>query len=461
MVLAQPRLPDDLRDQAISAHLQALAGLRGELAGSLIAPVLAAPDRFDGRAVVAALATRAVISLDNGQVDEGLELLRDAVRHESGVSPDARHAQPLLALAAALIDVRQLEQAEEILRAADNQPLNGIPAQAALSILRARIHLANGRLAEAATAGQDGLAMAESLGAHGYSAAAHGVLGVIALRRGDMAAAALHVASDSVPGPHSAEMYARAEITLAHAQVSEVRDGPAVVMRQIRHFCAELDTHRGLLLGDPATAPWLTRTALAAGHDELAAAIARAAAALASDNSGYPAIGAAAAHSLGLAEQDTARLAEAAQRHPDPWARASAAEDLGVSHARRGDDHHAIRQFTEAIQGYQDVGAAADMTRVRRRLRKLGVRRRNWTPAAGKPAAGWEGLTESEHTVTELVAQGLSNREIASRMYVSIHTVAFYLSQIFRKLDIGSRVELTRLVVQRKHLPSAQPDHQP
>jgi DNA-binding CsgD family transcriptional regulator len=298
--------------------------------------------------------------------------------------------------------------------------------------------------------GEEGLAVAEALGADGYSAAAHCVLGMIALRQGDVAAAALHAADNSVPGPHSAELYARAEVTVIQAQVSEVNDGPAVAMRHIRHFCAELDAHRGLLLGDPATAPWLTRTALAAGEAELAASVARAAAALAAENAGYPAIDAAAAHSAGLAEHDDTRLAEAAALHPDPWARASAAEDLGVSHARRGDGDRAIRQFTEAIQGYQDVGAAADVARVRRRLRKLGVRRRHWTRSPEKPSAGWESLTEAEHTAAELVAQGLSNREAASRMYVSVHTVAFYLSQIFRKLDIGSRVELTRVVMQRK-----------
>jgi len=61
----------------------------------------------------------------------------------------------------------------------------------------------------------------------------------------------------------------------------------------------------------------------------------------------------------------------------------------------------------------------------------------------------WESLTETERAVSELVAQGLSNREAAARMYVSVHTVAFYLRQIFRKLEIGSRVELARIVVKR------------
>ncbi len=58
-------------------------------------------------------------------------------------------------------------------------------------------------------------------------------------------------------------------------------------------------------------------------------------------------------------------------------------------------------------------------------------------------------LTETERVVANLVADGLSNRDVAGRMYVSVHTVAFYLRQIFRKLAIGSRVELARIVVER------------
>jgi DNA-binding CsgD family transcriptional regulator len=287
------------------------------------------------------------------------------------------------------------------------------------------------------------------------------VLAVIALRRGDQEAAALHVASDGVGGPSVAELYARAEIMMAHAEVAGVRDGPAVAMRRVRRWCTELDAHRGLLLGDPALSAWVTRTALAAGDAEVAVTVARAAAELAADNPGYPAIDAAAAHSLGLAAQDIAGLTEAAERHPDPWARASAAEDIAVSHTRQGDSQPAIRRFTEAIEVYQAVGAAADVTRVRRRLRRLGVRRRRLATSAGRPTAGWESLTETEHAVARLVASGLGNREIAGRLHVSSHTVAFYLGQIFRKLDIGSRVELTRLVVGRGGQPPARPGERP
>ena len=91
----------------------------------------------------------------------------------TGISPDARHPQPLLALATALVDLRQLNEADGILHAADHPALHGIPAQAGLSILRARIHLANGRLRDAAAAGQAALASAEALGADGYASTAH------------------------------------------------------------------------------------------------------------------------------------------------------------------------------------------------------------------------------------------------------------------------------------------------
>src|SRR5262249_41432718 len=162
--------------------------------------------------------------------------------------------------------------------------------------------------------------------------------------------------------------------------------------------------------------------------------------ALASANPGYPALTAAAAHSLGLASQDSERLAEAAAQHPDPWARASAAEDLGAWHARRADQEDAIHHLTQAINGYQLVaaprrassgarraGAPAAAAGVGGRLRRLGGRRRHWTQSARRPATGWKSLTETEHTVSDLVAEGLNNRQIADRMYISVSTVAFYM----------------------------------
>ena len=99
---------------------------------------------------------------------------------------------------------------------------------------------------------------------------------------------------------------------------------------------------------------------------------------------------------------------------------------------------------------YGQVGARRDEARVRRRLRRLGVRRRHWSAGTGdKAGAGWQSLTATERSVARLVAGGLNNNQIAARMYISPHTVAHHLRQAFRRLGITSRVELARIVVEQ------------
>jgi DNA-binding CsgD family transcriptional regulator len=85
-----------------------------------------------------------------------------------------------------------------------------------------------------------------------------------------------------------------------------------------------------------------------------------------------------------------------------------------------------------------------DARRVRARLRAHGVRRR--LVATERPASGWRALTASELAVVRLIADGLTNREAAERLFVSPHTVTSHLRHAFTKLDVNSRVELTRLV---------------
>ena len=55
-----------------------------------------------------------------------------------------------------------------------------------------------------------------------------------------------------------------------------------------------------------------------------------------------------------------------------------------------------------------------------------------------------EQLTPREHEVLVLVADGLRNREIATRLGISEHTVKFHLAAIFGKLGASSRTEVVR-----------------
>jgi pimeloyl-ACP methyl ester carboxylesterase/DNA-binding CsgD family transcriptional regulator len=65
----------------------------------------------------------------------------------------------------------------------------------------------------------------------------------------------------------------------------------------------------------------------------------------------------------------------------------------------------------------------------------------------GRAATGWGSLTEAEHSVAALVAEGLSNPVIASRLCVSRHTVESHLKHAYVKLGISSRVELAGLAL--------------
>jgi DNA-binding CsgD family transcriptional regulator len=211
----------------------------------------------------------------------------------------------------------------------------------------------------------------------------------------------------------------------------------------------DLDTHRFLLACEPTGASWLVRTALAAGDPQRARTVALTAADIARSSPELDVAAASAAHAGGLLNRDAGRLEQAASGHRDPWARASAAEDLGTLLAATGSRRDAITRLGHAADGYEASGAARDAARARKRLRRLGVRRRHWT-AENKPDTGWPSLTATECTVAELVSQGSTNQQAADQMFVSMHTVAFHLRQIFRKLGISSRVELTRIALQER-----------
>jgi DNA-binding CsgD family transcriptional regulator len=66
----------------------------------------------------------------------------------------------------------------------------------------------------------------------------------------------------------------------------------------------------------------------------------------------------------------------------------------------------------------------------------------------GGDSSGWARLTDAERSVAELVAAGYTNREAATTLFLSPHTVDYHLRHIFRKLDISSRIELARIAEQ-------------
>ena len=98
-----------------------------------------------------------------------------------------------------------------------------------------------------------------------------------------------------------------------------------------------------------------------------------------------------------------------------------------------------------ALELFDQAGATTDVARVEQSLRGIGVRR-GVTGARRRPATGWASLTDTERAVVTLAAQGLTNREIADRLFVSHRTVGSHLANVFGKVGISSRVELAGAV---------------
>ena len=63
-----------------------------------------------------------------------------------------------------------------------------------------------------------------------------------------------------------------------------------------------------------------------------------------------------------------------------------------------------------------------------------------------RPTSGWAALTPTEHDVVRLVSDGLANKDIAARLFVSPRTVQTHLSHVYTKLGLTSRVQLAQEV---------------
>ena len=61
-----------------------------------------------------------------------------------------------------------------------------------------------------------------------------------------------------------------------------------------------------------------------------------------------------------------------------------------------------------------------------------------------RPSSGWASLTPTERDVVRLVSEGLGNKDIATRLFISPRTVATHLTHVYTKLGLASRVQLAQ-----------------
>jgi DNA-binding NarL/FixJ family response regulator len=70
-------------------------------------------------------------------------------------------------------------------------------------------------------------------------------------------------------------------------------------------------------------------------------------------------------------------------------------------------------------------------------------------PAAADTADPYDSLTDRERQVLKLVAEGRSNKEVASFLDVSVKTAMTHREHVMQKLDLHDRTELTRYAIRR------------
>jgi DNA-binding CsgD family transcriptional regulator len=452
--LAEPCLSGALRDEAELALLNAQAGA-GERVRERAEAIVSSTGEHGDALVAGAFVTLALAEWDAGRLSAGLALAQEAVRREA--SANARRVHPRVVLAMLLADIQRHPAAHTVLTSAGDDALGHLAWAAAPAILRARTYLTAGRFHDAVTEAETGLAATCGLGPHVLVSSGLTVLAAATLRAGDVGAAHRHVNGAVRRPSRRGSAYPLAGFALVTAQVTEAREGAGSLARTFGALCEDVLRHRWTLIADPTAAAWLVRTAQVLDDREAAETVVAAVERLADDNPSFPAARAAAGHARGLLDGLPGSLEQAATSHTDPWARASATEDLalltappeGAEHTGAFEDarRRAVAAFDAALSAYEAIGATRDAARVRRRLRRLGVRRRHWSHT-DRPVSGWASLTDTERAVSELVAQGLTNRQVADQLFMSAHTVAFHLRHVFRKLDIGSRVELARLALQ-------------
>jgi DNA-binding CsgD family transcriptional regulator len=125
---------------------------------------------------------------------------------------------------------------------------------------------------------------------------------------------------------------------------------------------------------------------------------------------------------------------------PMPFERALLSLDDG-RRLRAAESHPAaVARLEEAHRLFSDLGADPYVQACATELAAQEVE-----AAAGSPAA-LLGLSRAELAVARLAATGLTNREVASQLYVSVKTVEYHLRNSYIKLDITSRRALAALL---------------
>ena len=279
----------------------------------------------------------------------------------------------------------------------------------------------------------------------------HGIAAVICFHRGEITAARGHLAA-AVPYAQRIGNRVVGPLALARSldceQAGALPEALAVLTAEFADNTEELDEIEDL---------FADAVRLATKIDDLgtAKAIAGHAVTLAAESE-IPHRQANALYCRGLLDHDATRLLEAAERYGDasrPLLSAKALEAAAGEFVDGDDRDQARAAFTRAVEIYTSLGAATDVARLQTRFRAHGIRRGPHSKHR-QARSGWDSLTPAETKIAALVEAGMSNPEIAAKLFLSRRTVGTHVSHILKKLDVHSRIDIAREAALRTIAPS-------
>jgi DNA-binding CsgD family transcriptional regulator len=325
---------------------------------------------------------------------------------------------------------------------------------------RAEVFAAEGRLEEARTEAEAALCLADQSPPED-SVPARLVVARINMHHGDLATVSdqLRAAERIVAADASAD---RARLDWALAQFHAASGRPAMMVQTLINPEGQ-GTPDPLLFTEARTAAaTIVRLAGRTGFGAEAQQAARFARRMAELNPAVLSLVAGAEHAEGVLRDDPDALHRAAELYrlaARPLAAGSALEDAARVEQGMRKKSRPTRLLESAMKLYLDCGAQRDAARVQKKLRRLGMQQVRGL-GADQPKSGWESLTGAELRVVQAIVDGKTNREAASVLFLSPHTVDSHLRRVFSKLDIKSRVELTKHFIAHEAFSPAMATHQ-
>ncbi|HEU4977626.1 MAG TPA: AAA family ATPase [Solirubrobacteraceae bacterium] len=392
-----------------------------------------------GRSLLLLLAFRSVF--DGGPHDEVLALVEQGLDEGRLVQAESAEAIEVTWAVRTLTFIDELDRADRVVEAmvTDARRRGSVTGYVFATAWRAHIALRRGLVAAAAADARAAVELATEHGLHLLAPHAHAFLAEALIEQGapDEARRVLTGAElGPMHGtrPESRFLHARAQARLACGE----RQAAIADLRACQEISESAAGFR-----NPNVFAW--RSTLASALPEDAREDALALVELELDQArriGQPrAIGVALrARALLSEKHDQIELLELAvatlERGPSRLEQARALVDLGAARRRAGRRADAREPLRRGLDLAAACGASVLAARAREELVAAGARPRR------ERLSGREALTASERRVALMAADGMSNREIAQALFVTMKTVAMHLTRSYDKLAISGRAEL-------------------